>query len=101
MINDSLIKAIVLVTVMQSLLLVGIEVASYYREQRYIKRIEDMEMFSFYDKEFEEEDLLDFTNVPHSCVPHSNVDHTQIDKLNSKNVVTIAKNEVNYDVTAA
>lgn len=89
MINDNLVKAIVLVTVMQSLLLVGIEVASYYREERYIKRIEQMEMFSFIDEDFEDTnldtDLLDFTKVPHTCV-----DHTPIEKLDSRNVIPIA-----------
>ena len=94
MINDNLVKAIVLVTVMQSLLLVGIEVASYYREERYIKRIEQMEMFSFIDEDFEDTnldtDLLDFTKAPHLCVPHKCVDHTPIEKLDSRNVIPIA-----------
>ena len=94
MINDNLVKAIVLVTVMQSLLLVGIEVASYYREERYIKRIEQMEMFSFIDEDFEDTnldtDLLDFTKVPHLRVPHASVDHTPIEKLDSRNVIPIA-----------
>ena len=93
MINDNLVKAIVLVTVMQSLLLVGIEVASYYREERYIKRIEQMEMFSFIDEDFEDTnldtDLLDFTKVPHLRVPHASVDHTPIEKLDSRNVIPI------------
>jgi len=94
MINDRLIKAIVLVTVMQSLLLVGIEVASYFREQRYIKRIEEMELFSFYDKDFEEcDDMLDFSNVP-----HSSVDHTPIEELNSKNIITLAERELGNDI---
>lgn len=103
MINERLIKSIVLVTVMQSLLLVGIEIASYYKEQRYIEEIEKVyerdQLFTFKEEDFEEFDYhpLDFSNVPHSCVPHAVVDHTPIEKLNSKNVITIAKNRTETD----
>lgn len=91
MINDKLIKALVLVTVMQSLLLVGIEIASYCREHRYIKQIEIAyerdQLFTFKEEDFEE---LDYNPLDFSNVPHCNIDHSQIEELNSKNVLTIA-----------
>jgi len=74
MINNNLIKAIVLVTVMQSLLLVGIEVASYYREQRYIKIIRESQLFDFCYEDFED----------------NNLDYTPIDELSSKNTSAYA-----------
>jgi len=57
MINEKLVKAIILVTVMQSLLLVGIEICSFYREQLYIKKINEMQMFEFSEEDFENSNL--------------------------------------------